>query len=112
MVDDTTIRRRNWEDSQPRNYPTREEPSDEDPSEEDPSEGEPSGTRPAERDSPVDDMEDVDALPSKYQPISRPKDDDSAGPRVRRLFAVRSWPPGCGRGPHAGPVDDALSREG
>ncbi len=112
MTEDTTIRRENREDSPPRDYPTREEPSDEDTFEEDPSEGEPSGTRPAERDSPGDDMEDVDAPPSEYQPSSRLEGDDSAGPRVRRCFAVCNWPPGCGRDPRVGPMDDALSRGG
>ncbi len=89
-----------------------EDPSGENASEEDPSEERPSETRPAELGSSADDMEETDGQPSEYQPVNRPEDDDHNGPRVRRRFAVRTWPPGCGRDPHAGPLDDALSREG
>ncbi len=99
-------------DNQTRDYPTNEDPSDEDPSEEDLSEGEPSEAEPVRRGPPEDDLEDMDTLPSKYQSNGSPDDDDSAGPRAKRCFAVRSWPAGCGRGPHVGPVEDALSREG
>ncbi len=93
-------------------YPSEEDPSEGDPSEEDPSKGDPSKAGPFEENPPEDDLGDTGALPSKYQPDDTTEDNNSGGPRVNGRYAVCRWPAGCGRGPHPGPVEDALSREG
>ncbi len=100
------------EDKQLHGRPIMEDPSDDPTSEEDPLEEKPSEIQPAEPDSPASDTEDTGTLPTGRRSYDMPEDDDGTGPRVRRRFAVRHWPPGCGRGPHADPVADALSREG
>ncbi len=92
--------------------PSEEDPSEGDPSEEDPSEGDLSEASPFEENPPEDDLGDTGALPSKYQPDDSTEDNNSGGPRAKGRFAVRRWPAGSGRGPHAGPVEDALFREG
>ncbi len=84
----------------------------EDPSEEDPSKEDPSEADPFEENPPEDDLGDTGTFPSKFRPGDSPDDDDRGGPEAKGRYAVRRWPAGCGRGPHAGPVEDAPSREG